>query len=487
MGQKPLAAGQNRTVQLNPEKLVASRRARGLSREQLADLADGGHQLSVATIKRAESGAAIYLETARRLAAILGVPTVGELLQNNSSELVADPPPGRKFSGVAVVPFKAIGAALDAQLLADGITEDLTTRLANFWFPIISYGSMVRVRPTYDPGDLASDLDVGYLVEGSVQHEADKVRVRARLTECRSGRSVWTHEWNRTVSDLLILQDELTNWISDRVNQRLLAVEVPGFVDRPPEKLEAWQLLARGSQLFYGCSPAGNASARAFLRRAVERDEHSAHGWYLLALTYQQELVHQWCSDPRGTLRTLIELSSRFRALHPADARSQLVAAYASIYQGNRERAREHVVQAIDSAPNLHSAYALLAQIVAMAGDAEGSFEHLDMAKRLSPCGPDLWLLMIVRALAHLVEDNYAASVAYAEQAIELRPDVSFPWTTMAAAAALGGDITRARQAAERLAVLRTAKADSFSIIASSTEPRILQTYIRGLQMAGVM
>lgn len=484
---EPAFACDNRTVQLDGAKLVARRRALSLSREQLADSAGGAHRLSVATIKRAESGAPVYLETARRLSGLLGVCSLTDLIQDRALE--SQSPCGAleaRTVGVVVVPFRAFGPDVGASVLADGITEDLTTRLSNYWFPVIAYGSALRCRDSYSVEQLISNVDAGYVVEGSVQRVKDTVRVHARLTEAKSARSAWAREYTRSFSDLLSLQDELANGIVAGVNHRLLELQAQGFEHRHPDDLESWQLVARGSQLYYRYTAESNSAARTLLRSAVERDEDAAHAWYLLALTYQQDLFNQWTAAPRQALAELLQLSTVFKRLHVGDARADVIAAYARIYQGQREVAREHVARALENAASLHTAYSLLGQIVAMAGQPHAALEHLEIAMRLNPLGPDLWLLKTVVALAYFVAEDYAQSIAWANAASELRPDASFPFGTIAVGAALSGDIERARSAAQRMSALSSGGSDGFALLVASTEPAIAARYAQGLRLAGV-
>lgn len=487
MAGESVSAGDNRTVFLDGAKLASLRRGRALSREQLAELADGAHRLSVATIKRAEAGAPVYLETARRLAGLLGVPSVAELLlAGDSGAPSASSRLEAVQTGVAVRPLRLIGVEPRARILADGITEDLTTRLGKCWFPVISYGSVLGLSDAgYDR--VASELAAAYLVEGSVQQSDDRFRLHFRLNETRSGRVLWAEEFNRRDADLLVLQDELTCRIVESVKNQVLDAEVRATDHRDTKDLESFQLTARGIQLYYHYRPAANTEARSLFRKAVERDRGAIHAWFLLAQTYQQDLIQQWSPDPRASLHGFAEVAARFSSLHFSDARAQLTSAFARLYEGKRELAHECVSRALTSASNLHSAYAVLAQVMAMAGDPASALEQIEIALRLNPLGADLWVLKTVTALIHFAAEEYRESMAWAESALDLQPEGTVPLGTLAAAAALSGDVSRARSAGARMLGLGARRAkDMLNLVAVSTERPILERYMSGLRVAGV-
>jgi len=491
--ESPTLASDNRTLKLNGAKLAELRRVRGLSREQLADAAEGAHRLSVATIKRAEHGAPVYLETARRLAGLLNVSVQLLIEQGTADSNAADSSALELLSvddgrpvGVAVLPFRVIGEDIETRLLAHGIVEDLTTRLGNWWFPVICRASTFDYNGGFDHREAAEQLRVGYFVEGSVQRRGNAVRVHARLVAARSLQQVWAAEYNRAHATLFALQDELTCGIIDGVNHKLLALEARRIEAFEPSDLEAWQLAVRGTQLFYERRQASNAAARELLHTAVNRDANLTWAYFLLALTYQQEIVNQWSLNPRETLGALAAVASEFERHHRGDARADVVMAYLLVYQGKRSEATDRLRRAIESAPNLHIAYSLLGQTLAMANDPDPAIEHFELAMRLSPRDADLWSVQTAMGLAHFVAERYDAALSWAEKAAQLRPDIAFTFGTVASASALAGDLPRARAALEEMVRLHPAVSmRGFEVMLASTQPDIAARYISGLRSAG--
>ena len=487
--------GDNRTVQLDGARVVELRQQLALSREQLAQATIGAHGLSEATIKRAEQGARVYFETARRLAGMFGVQ-VESLLQRSDSEeqglkvgksTRARTDDEAAEAAIAVVPFRPLGQDPDTQTLAEGLAEDMTTRLGDWWFPVICRGSTSQYR-SLDPGEgIADELRVGYLVGGSVQRRGDAVRVQARLLGAPGGAQLWASEYNRPFSKLFQLQDELAASIVGEVNHKLLALTNRELSRRDPADMFAWQLAARGCYLFHRGTREANRSAQELLKSAVKRDRDCCWAFYVLAMSYQRELINQWSPDLARSVHQLAEISSAFERHHPTDARAHVVAAYVQVYRGERERAADRLRQAIADAPNVNTAYSLLGQTMAMDHDPDAALEQFEIASRLSPRDRDRWSIHTGTALTYFVAEDYAKAMRWAESAARLRPEMAFPLAALASSSALAGDSDSALNAVQRMREQHGGwSQDGLKAILGSTSPDIAQRFLAGLRLAGL-
>jgi adenylate cyclase len=484
----PLGASDNRTIVLDGSVVANLRRCRGLSQEQLSHAAQGPHPLSVATIKRLERGSPVYLETARRVAELLGSSVESLRVQENAPDIasVRDEDRDRSTVGVAVLTFRAVGEDQSSLNLAQGLVEDLTTRLSCWWFPVICRASTWGYGDSSERATIASDLHVGYFIDGSVQRQGQEIRVHCRLLNARSGVLIWAQEYNRAYADLFALQDEVTADIVESVGRRLLLLESKRSEQRDPSDLQAWELNVQGACAFHQRNPQSNQRARELLRRAVGVDAGSAASFFFLALTYQQELINQWSTRPNESLQGLLEVSLQFERLHASDPRADIVGAYRLLYGGRREAAKERLLRAIESGPNLPLAYSLLGQTLAMGNEADAAIEQFEIATRLSPRDGDLWSLRTATALAHFVAGRLPEALQWAECAVQDRPDIPFTFGTLAAVAALAGDVPKAKRAVGRMLALHPKMSISgFAAITASTDPRIAKRYMEGLRLAG--
>lgn len=208
---------------LDGEACARARRALGMSREAMSARTTGPHPLSVATIKRAESGHAVYLETARRIAELLSL-SVSEIALQDLTER-SDPVLDCAPPAISVLPFRWLGPDESGSHLASGLTEDILARLAHSWFPVVSPHALARLDDTNDPAECRAALKVRYWVEGCVRRSGDTARVIAHLVHGEEGRILWTQTFDRDLGEVLGFQGELASCIVSEIGAILVDVE----------------------------------------------------------------------------------------------------------------------------------------------------------------------------------------------------------------------------------------------------------------------
>jgi adenylate cyclase len=473
----------NRGVRLEGALCAEARARKGFSREHLASASRGG--LSVATIKRLEGGAAVYLDTARRFAALVDVP-----LDTLVAGAATEPPAVLTESPatIAVLPFAVLGDGEDGRWFGEGLVEDVMTRLGRQWFPVIARGSTFRYRDVApEPHVLHTELGADYAIEGSVRRAADKIRITARLTDTKSGHQVWASAFDKTLGDVFALQDELVSKIVGRAHGAILEKEARPLVHRDPEDLSAWELALRGSFFFHMRTRDGNDEARAMFEQALRRESHLALAWYFLAMTHQRAIINQWTSRPKEALEEMKRVCADFARFFPGEPRLHVASAYCGVYSGDRASAASHLLEAIDLDPNSHAAYSLYGQTLAMGNEPDEAIEQFELAMRLSPRDSELWSVQAAVALCHFVADRYGDMLRWAGLAIQSRNDMPFPHGIVAVAHAYLGNEEAARTAAQRMIALepKTSMRGAQAIV-GATNPEIAARYLHGLRKAGV-
>src|SRR5579859_5563814 len=270
-----MQAKRNRSVRLNGSRCAEARVRKGFSREHLASLSRGG--LSLATIKRIEAGAPVYLDTARRFAALVEVPMDTLLPVSESGRPL---PPGETQATIAVLPFEILDDEAGGWF-ADGLVEDVITRLGRSWFPVIARSSTFRYRQA-EAGRVRADLGADYAIEGSVRRTAQEVRITARLVDTKSGHQLWASSYDRRLEHIFAVQDDLVCCIVGQAQGTILERESRALLPRDPRDLSAWELALRGSWAFHKRTRDGNVEARDLFEQALRREPHLALGWYLL-------------------------------------------------------------------------------------------------------------------------------------------------------------------------------------------------------------
>jgi TolB-like protein len=475
-----MQAKRNRSVRLNGSKCAEARARKGFSREHLATLSRGG--LSLATIKRIEAGAPVYLDTARRFAALVEVPLEALLPVSESGRPL---PPSEAPATIAVLPFEIIDEQ-GGGWFADGLVEDVITRLGRSWFPVIARSSTFLYREA-GAGHVRADLGADYAIEGSVRRAAQDIRVTARLVETKTSHQLWASSYDRRLADVFAVQDDLVCCIVGRAQGTILERESRPLLDRDPHDLTAWELALRGSWSFHQRTRDGNARARELFEQALQRDPHLALGWYLLAMTHQRAIVNQWSARPERSLHDMRQVCAEFARHFPGEPRLHVASAYCDVYAGDRKSAVSRLREAIDVDPNSPSAYSLYGQALAMGKAADEAIEQFELALRVSPRDADLWTIQGCIALCHFVAERFDEMLPWAERAVQTRPDEPFPHGIVAIAHAYRGDAVAARAAVDRMVAIepRTSMRGAQAMVASVSAD-VAARYLEGLKKAGL-
>jgi TolB-like protein len=477
----------SRTIALDGERVRAQRLRAGLTREALSAKSFGADALSVATIKRAESGKPLYASSVASLARILDVPL--DALVSQPRELTSSGPRARgRGSSIAIMPFSVEQAELKEQIFANGFVEELINRLSSFWFPVIARGSTFSWQAEgAEPANEHQLLGADYLLRGSVRTSGSKFRILAQLYEAESARVLWSASFDVDGSELFGLRDRIVAQVVGEVGNQILASEAEHSSRVDVTKLDAWHVAMRGAWHFHRSSAQDLAEARVFFQRALAEDPGLAFARYLMVLSHQHELLNQWTADPRATVQEMRRLSVEFERSSPGNPWMYVATAYTAIALGERTEARDRLLEALQADGNSVAGHALYGQVLAMGAECDQGLHELELARTLSPRDPGTWAILMTTALAHFAALRYDAAVDWARRAIANRPQVPFTYATLAAALALRGDLDEARATLGKL-VERQGRMGRRGITAviGATEPEIASRFLDGLRLAGM-
>jgi len=480
---RPAGAGDNRSVRFEGKKLEALRRGKVGSRQKVASASERTpHNVSVATIKRAERGAPVYLNTAHSIAALLGSP-LHELLAGDPLA-PADPAGIAQPPMIAVLPLRTTDG--EAASFADGLADDVITRLSRFWFPVIARTSSLNA-VSGDAQEAAKALGAQYWIDGTVRRAGSRLRVTVQLAHAGNGTIVFRDAYECALGEVFRKQNELTSAILAGLSPRLLEVETRRFERCDPSDLDAWQESLLGAVHFYRRTADDNARARALLASAVRRDSHMPLAWYTLALTHQQDLINQWSKSPRSSLEALQQVSHELERLYPDEASSQVACAYLDVYQGQRDAAIDRLTAAIELDPNACLAYTLYGQALAMAGEPDRALEQFEVALRLNPKDTERWSTFTGIALTHFTAERYAEAVRRARAAVRLRPNAAFAYAVLASALAHLGKVEDAKRTLVAMREHQPGMSlQGLAHVMGSANKEVGDRYLAGLRSAGL-
>ncbi len=391
---------------------------------------------------------------------------------------------------VAVLAFDAFSGDLHESQFGKGVAEDLVRCLATWRvFPVISATSTWNYRrEKRELPQVGRDLGCAYLVEGSIQSSASRVRVRVHVSDTMRGTELWAERFDVPLRDLFALQDEIAGSIAVAIYPELLRSAIQRAMRRAPNDLDAWHLSLRGLAHFFREQRDENRLAIAEFERAIEQDPSSLLPLFHLGYAHHLNQLYQWTPDQVAELAHVAWAAEQCLRIDPSDPSGHMLSGMVHIAHGHSERALAYLQTAVEANPSLAQAQALYGQVLAIRGHAEESVRHTQLAMRLSPRDPRPGKFHSGLAMAHFVAHRYDESMHAAERAILLNPEVLSNHVCVAACAGQLGMRERAREAASEIQRLSPAFTYApFRQILASSPADIQERFAKGLEKAGLI
>ncbi|WP_027052785.1 winged helix-turn-helix domain-containing tetratricopeptide repeat protein [Mesorhizobium erdmanii] len=305
---------------------------------------------------------------------------------------------------IAVLPFVNLANDPEQEAFADGLTEDLITDLSRApgLFVIARNSTFAYKGKAMDVREIAEELGVRYLLEGSARRAAGRVRINAQLVDAVSGEHLWAERFDRGLDDIFAVQDEVTAKIVEALLGRLRA---PTPRNRPTN-LEAYDLCVRARKLIDD-SPQSAREAHLMLTRAVALDPDYAEAYRWLAMNHWMGWVH-WGEPVEPNRRIALELARRAVAIDANDAGCRWVLGNLLAYERDFEEADAEFARAFELDPNEADAWATLSDITTLAGRVEEALEQIRKAFRLNPF-PASWYYLTLGQAQYAARDYEAA------------------------------------------------------------------------------
>jgi TolB-like protein len=391
---------------------------------------------------------------------------------------------------VVVLPFANLSSDPGQEYLSDGLTTDLITHLSRHrWLEVTARNTAFGYKgQAMDVRRIGRELDVDYVVEGSLQRVGNRVRVMAHLVDARRGHHIWAERFDRELDDIFALQDEITEKIAARIEPEIGFAERSRIVHARPANLRAWDCYHLGIHHFFRFTSADNHRAQDLLRQSYELDEHFGEAWAWWAYAVILGMVY-WDTPPTGDLldealaacNRAVALDRRNATFHALKARVQLA----------RCEYQDALVEngiAIDLNPTFAAAHCGLGDSLAYEGRYEESVSCFEKAVELSPNDPQLWAFYTYGALVFLFKREFARALEWTERASAI-PNCQY-WTTAHRAVALAhlGRHDEARRTAGLLMQQNTDFSRAFARekLFYLKDPEQIGLYMQGLEGAGI-
>jgi TolB-like protein len=393
---------------------------------------------------------------------------------------------------IAVLPFANLSSDPEQDYFAEGMVEDIITNLARLrWLFVIARNSTFTYKGrAVDIRQVAEELGVRYVLEGSVRRTGSRVRVTAQLIEAESGGHVWAERYDRGIEDIFAVQDEITDMISGTLEPEISAAERDRAHRKPPGSLGAWELYQRGMRHLLRRNREDFTTARALFREALALDPSFATAHAAFAISAFWQITHGFATDAvamRAELLTAAELAIESDD-HDFLAHSAMGLAFMELGRHSLALAEHEVATSLN--PNSAFAQWCFGYGLLRADRPQDALDRFNLALRLSPRDPGAWSYQTLRAASLYQLGRYEEAIEAARDATRTPlADVVWPLVHWAASQ---GQLEPGKAAASVIEELRR-KRPGLTIAAfrawPHNEPRSigsLQRIVDGLRKAGL-
>ncbi|SHL91716.1 TolB amino-terminal domain-containing protein [Bradyrhizobium lablabi] len=420
-------------------RINAARRAVGDS---------GGDQKLIRTIPR---------KGLRFVCAVRTQPDLGEPLRaGRPADEVAEasrpalPLPDRP--AIAVLPFINMSGDPEQEYFSDGISEDIITALSKLrWFFVIARNSsFIYKGKAVHMKQVAAELGVGYVVEGSVRKGGDRVRITAQLNDVATGSHIWAERYDRALADVFAVQDEITEAIVAAIEPQLYAAENFRASRKPPNSMDAWDLVVRALSHYWRVTRQDNLVAQALLEKAIAIDPNYGQALGVLGASHTFSAHMGWADMAKAAPIAERAALAAIRA-DSEDPWAHHALGTAYLFMRRFDDSLAEFELALRLNPNFSLAQGYYSLTLSYCGRWEEANTAVRRALRLSPRDPFTAVYCGVAAYAQFVGRNYEEAMRFARDGIRQRGDFVGAHRVLTAAAGMAGHHDVARAALQEL------------------------------------
>jgi TolB-like protein/Tfp pilus assembly protein PilF len=371
------------------------------------------------------------------------------------SGILAGPPALPDKPSIAVLPFVNMGGDPEQEYFADGITEDIITALSRHrWFFVIARNSSFAYKGrSVDVRQVARELGVRYVLEGSVRKAGNRVRVTGQLIDAETGAHLWAERYDRSYEDVFAIQDEVTESVVGAIEPEIVMGESRRAVERPTADSNAYDCCIRGIWHLYRWTSEESREGERWLRRAIEIDPRDARSHMALARLVHGRCHLGWSTNVDADSAEAGSLAEHAVALDDRDPYCHYALALASRLAGRFQAALAAAQRAIDLNPNFALGFVALGWVRIQLGLFAEALDPLLRALRLSPNDPTGFLIMNLIGLARYHLGDYEEAFHFFGRAMAIRRNYPCLVVAIACLARLGR-LDEARALMEDIAAL---------------------------------
>jgi adenylate cyclase len=351
---------------------------------------------------------------------------------------------------IAVLPFVNMSGDKEQEYFSDGITENIITGLSKIprLFVIARNSTFVYKGKGVKVQQVAEDLGVRYVLEGSVQRSGNRVRVTAQLIDALTGNHLWADRYDRDLKDIFAVQDEITMKILGAMQVKLTEGEQT-LRGKPPRSLEAFLRVLQTQEYIQRFNIEGNIMGKQLAEEAIALDPEFASAYYALASAYMMDVWLGSSKSPKESLDKAVELTQKAISLDPKDSRHYALLGYLYVMKREYDKAIVEGEKAVALDPGGADAHAWLGMILNYADRPKEAIPVFEKAIRLNPFGPTWYFLNF--GTSYRMIEQYQEAITQYKKALRIAPNNIMAHLSLAGTYSLLGRNEEARAEAEEV------------------------------------
>jgi len=323
---------------------------------------------------------------------------------------------------IAVLPFKNMSEDPKQEIFCDGITEEIITGLSKVpeMFVIARNSSFTYKGKPTKVQQVAQDLGVKYVLEGSVRRSQENLRVTAQLIDAIKGHNLWADRWDRELKDVFAIQDEITLKIITAMQVKLTSKDQARILAKGTNNLDAYLKVLEANELVVRFNQESNLRARQLSKEAIELDHQYAVAYTILGKTHMLDVWLGTSGSPKESMAQGIQLAQRAIEIDGAAGRAHGLLGFLYTMTGQHDRGIVEAEKAIALEPNSDLAYQYLGLALRFGGKPNEAIPVIKKAIRLNPFAPSTYVFNL--GLSYLFSGQYEEGLAECEKATAREP-----------------------------------------------------------------
>ena len=406
-------------------------------------------------------------------------------MEGASKDKMAYPLPD--MPSIAVLPLTNMSGDPQQEYFSDGITEEIITALSKVprLFVIARNSTFTYKGKPVKVKQVAEEMGVRYVLEGSVRKTEDKVRITTQLIDALTGHHLWAEKYDRDLKDIFAIQDEISFKVVTALQVKLTDGEQALTYAGGTKNFEAYARYLKGADYVKRINKEGNLLARKMAEETIALDPNYPRGYRLLAMTHWLDVRLGLSKDPKQSLTESVRLYQKTLAMDPSDGSARVLLGFVFTIMRQYEKGMAEAEQGVAISPNASIAHIYHGYILIFNGMHKEAIEAIKKAIRLDPLPPDFYWRCLGQAYCHV--GMYEEAIAASKEALRRYPDAILTHVLLAQVYALSGREKEARAEVEE--VLRINPRYSVEFFRSSTpykNPADMELMANALLKAGV-